>query len=463
MTEKFGFHPEPEENPENEKNENQESAQLPFDINQILAAMQQMGVATPNLPDHVKDQLNALTAMAQGMLSGGNQPFTLPTSAIREISRKALAASGELPVGHLDNDAMSGALRTAKLWVDEVTSLTRPESDSESRKAAQSRSEWINYSLEGWQSFTTPLVEGIAESMKSVMGSIEDQNQQLTMNFPGLTPGSGTFPFDPSKMMAAFMGTMIRTQLGRSIAAFATTVTSAHDAALPLSEDHSPFLIPENVKRWGEGLGIDSREIEIYLALRESAASRLFSTTPWLAEHLRSLVSSYGQGITIDIQSMQRKAEDALSSGEVDINDPASMQNAIAEGVFAPEESERQREALKRLELILALIEGWIDVVVVKAAGSRLPSLAKLQETQRRRRATQSPTQQLFASLVGLEVSPRTIRECVDFWNQISEILPIEERDRLWEEPFALPTSDEVADPQGFLRGRSAPDDLSSL
>jgi putative hydrolase len=139
------------------------------------------------------------------------------------------------------------------------------------------------------------------------------------------------------------------------------------------------------------------------------------------------------------------------------------MQNAIAEGVFAPEESERQREALKRLELILALIEGWIDVVVVKAAGSRLPSLAKLQETQRRRRATQSPTQQLFASLVGLEVSPRTIRECVDFWNQISEILPIEERDRLWEEPFALPTSDEIADPQGFLRGRSAPDDLSSL
>jgi putative hydrolase len=203
--------------------------------------------------------------------------------------------------------------------------------------------------------------------------------------------------------------------------------------------------------------------VEIFLALREAAAARLFTATPWLREHLQALVSRYGKGINIDIESMQRQAEDALSRGAIDPSDPASMQNAIAEGIFTPEESEAQRIALAQLELILALIEGWIDLIVVDAAGERLPSLSRLQETQRRRRATQSPTQELFASLIGLEVSPRTIRECSNFWREVTASLSREERDRLWEDPFALPTVEEVSDPESFLRTRRAPDDLSGL
>ena len=78
----------------------------------------------------------------------------------------------ELPVGNMDNDSMTGALDVAELWVDEATALSRSRKDSEEGKAARSRSEWINYSIEGWQSFTTPMVEGIANSMKSVMDSI---------------------------------------------------------------------------------------------------------------------------------------------------------------------------------------------------------------------------------------------------------------------------------------------------
>jgi uncharacterized protein (DUF2342 family) len=41
--------------------------------------------------------------------------------------------------------------------------------------------------------------------------------------------------------------------------------------------------------------------------------------------------------------------------------------------------------------------------------------------------------------------------------------LSIEERDRLWEDPFALPTVEEISDPESFLRSRRAPDDLSGL
>jgi len=458
MANGFGFGPyDSEDDSEKEKQDGGDNPSNPvnFDLNQIFEQMRAMGLPTPELPDHVKDQLNALTAMAQGMINnsqnpdGSNAPFNLPVNVIRDISKRTLAASGERPVGHLDNDAMKGALRLADLWIDSVTALPK-SSIAEDESLAASRSDWINYSIDGWQSFTTPLVEGIAEAMQRMISSASE-NQPVAA------------PINISQLMAGFMGTMIRTQLGRSIGKFATTVTSAHDAAIPLSATTSTFLITENVRAWGEGLGIDEREVEIYLALREAAAARLFTATPWLRGHLHALVSRYGKGINIDVESMQRQAEDALSRGTIDPSDPASMQNAIAEGMFTPEESEAQRIALAQLELILALIEGWIDLIVVDAAGERLPSLSRLQETQRRRRATQSPTQELFASLIGLEVSPRTIRECSNFWREVTTSLSLEERDRLWEDPFALPTVEEASDPESFLRTRRAPDDLSGL
>ena len=474
MSNSFGFRPdESDDSTEGSRNEkssegapqdqpqSQPENQPDFDINKIFEQMRSMGIPTPELPDHVKDQLNALTAMAQGMLGNAqnpsNAPFTLPLNVIRDISRRTLAESGEVPVGHIDSDAMKGALQLADLWIDAVSALPKSSLD-ESENLAASRSDWINYSLEGWQSFTTPLVEGIAEAMQRMISSASEGLGNIEGQPNLIMP-----PINISQLMAGFMGTMIRTQLGRSIGKFATTVTSAHDAAIPLSSTTTSFLIPENVRAWGEGLGIDEREVEIYLALREAAAARLFASTPWLREHLHTLVSRYGKGINIDIDSMQRQAEDALSRGEIDPMDPASMQNAIAQGVFTPEESEAQRIALSQLELILALIEGWIDLIVTEAAGERLPSLARLQETQRRRRVTQSPTQELFASLIGLEVSPRTIRECANFWRHVTVELSVEERDRLWEDPFALPTAEEISQPESFLRTRRAPDDLSGL
>lgn len=425
-----------------------------------------MGFDAPQIPDAVKDQLNSLTAMAQSLInSAGDQSpeqaaknKNAQLQTLREISRKTLAASGEVPVGHKDSDEMKGAIELAELWIDSATSLPRRNIDLAQSPSAMSRSEWINYSLEGWQSFTNPLVEGIAIAMKSSLEELQGESE--------LSATANSFGFaglDISQLMANFMGTMIRTQLGRAIGKFATTVTSANDAAIPLSTSGASFLIPENIRAWGEGLGIDPREVAIFLALRESAASRLFTQAPWLSSYLYQLVAQYGRGISIDIQSMQARAEEALSSGEVDFTNPESMQNAINQGLFTPQESAVQKDALTKLELIFALIEGWIDHVVQQAAGDRLPSLVKLLETQRRRRATQSPTQQLFSSLVGLEVSPRTIRECTKFWNEISQLISVEEREALWDEPYALPTSQEIHDPKGFLAGRSVPDDLSGL
>lgn len=160
---------------------------------------------------------------------------------------------------------------------------------------------------------------------------------------------------------------------------------------------------------------------------------------------------------------MTQQAEDAMNSGQLDPSNPESMTLALSGGMFTPEESPQQRAALERIETVLALIEGWIDSVVTKAAAERLPSLIKLRETQQRIRATNAPTQQLFASLVGLEVSPRKMREASAFWSSLTSISDIARRDGIWDEAILLPSGEQLGDAEAFLKSRTVPDDLSGL
>ena len=113
--------------------------------------------------------------------------------------------------------------------------------------------------------------------------------------------------------------------------------------------------------------------------------------------------------------------------------------------------------------MTFALIEGWIDHVVSAAAQDRLPSLASLQESYRRSRVESAPTQRLFASLVGLQISPRLTREASHFWSEVNTIGGIEVRDHRWEDPALLPTATELGDPAAFLSSTTVPDDLSGL
>ena len=94
---------------------------------------------------------------------------------------------------------------------------------------------------------------------------------------------------------------------------------------------------------------------------------------------------------------------------------------------------------------------------------NRLPSYGALSETLRRRRATKSPTQQLFATLLGLEVSPRKLRECATFWSEVESEIGLELRDQRWEDAALLPTANDLVDVKKFLASTIVPDDLSGL
>ncbi len=92
-----------------------------------------------------------------------------------------------------------------------------------------------------------------------------------------------------------------------------------------------------------------------------------------------------------------------------------------------------------------------MDAVVHAAAKPRLSSADALRETLRRRRASGGPAEQTFATLIGLELRPRRLRDASRLWASLTDARGVDGRDALWAHPDMLPTATDLDDPDGFV------------
>ncbi|MHA7275056.1 zinc-dependent metalloprotease [Arthrobacter sp. Hz1] len=346
-----------------------------------------------------------------------------------EHARRVAAADSDPSVTPQQRRDVDEALRLAEMWLDPVTDF--PSTNTLGR--AWSRAEWVEATMDTWKRLTEPVAESIAKALSDAI------TEQLPEEMKTMMGGA-------SSMLQNLGGAMFGMQLGQAVGALSKDVVSSTDIGLPLAEGRMA-LLPANVTAFGEGLDIREQEVRLFLAVREAAHTRLFSQVPWLAGHLLSAVDSYARGIHIDMSKIEEVARD------IDPSNPESMQAALSEGVFMPGRTPQQDAALIRLETALALVEGWVDELTA-AATANLPSSASLREMVRRRRATGGPAEHAFASLVGLELRPRRLRDAATLWAHLQAERGIAGRDAVWEHPDLLPTAEDLDDPQGFSQRR---------
>jgi len=127
----------------------------------------------------------------------------------------------------------------------------------------------------------------------------------------------------------------------------------------------------------------------------------------------------------------------------------------MSKSLFSPQRTPEQAEVLGRLETLLALVEGWVDDVVAQATIRFMPTAGPLAETVRRRRATGGPAEQVFASLVGLELRPRRTRDAANLWAALRSARGVDGRDAVWHHPDTMPSAHDLDDPLGFVSGDS--------
>ena len=258
-------------------------------------------------------------------------------------------------------------------------------------------------------------------------------------------------------MLGQMGGLAFGSQLGNGLAQLAAEVLSSTDVGVPVGPNGTAALLPENIEKFTAGLDRPASEVMIYLAAREAAHQRLFVHVSWLRERLLGTVEEYARGITVDTSRIEE-----LARG-IDPSNPGAIEEAMRSGMFEQQTTPAQQAALARLETLLALIEGWVDAVVADAVGERLPGAEALRETLRRRRASGGPAEQTFATIVGLELRPRRLRNAAELWRLLGEQRGIAGRDALWAHPDLIPSADDLDDPAAFVSREELADPIAEL
>ena len=412
----------------------------PFDMNALGQALQQLG---------------------QMMQSAGSQQGPVNWAVVEDVARKAIVAAGDPSIADGQRQAVTSAVQLADLWLDVVT--TFPASGGSS--VAWSRSEWLVETGAAWQRIVTPIAEHVTGA---VAGMTPGEGQELSVDalpeqFRQMLPEG--VPPEFMQMLQPMLG-MVRQlgsaafamQVGQALSGLATQVLASSDVGIPLTDPPRVALLPSNVEQFAEGLGVTVSDAMMFVALREAAHQRLFVHVPWLAARVIGSVEQYARYMRVDLDQLN----EAMSG--IDMSDPEALQSIMSGGVLTPEDTPEQKAAVASLETLLACIEGWVDDVVQTAAADRLPALAGLVEAMRRRRAAGGPAERTFASLVGMELRPRRMREAHTVFAAIRSKRGIEARDALWSHPDLLPGPQDLDDPLGFVEASALiPDTLAGL
>jgi putative hydrolase len=339
----------------------------------------------------------------------------------KQIALQRLAETE--PAGAESPEAVADAARLAELWLDAVTILPAGATSTRSWTAK----DWVEKTLPTWQRLCDPVARRMSGAWVEAL------------------PSEAKEAAGPLLSMVGQMGGMaFGSQLGNALAQLGAEVLTSTDIGLPLGPETTGALLPANITKFSEGLERPASEVLVFLAAREAAHQRLFAHVPWLRQRLLATVEEFARGITVDTSAMEQL------TAQIDPTNPQSIEQVMQSGLFEPQTTPEQQVALNRLETLLALVEGWVDVVVADAVADRLPGADALRETLRRRRASGGPAEQTFATLVGLELRPRRLRAAASLWRLVGDKHGVEVRDGVWAHPDLVPTADDLDEPLDF-------------
>ena len=207
------------------------------------------------------------------------------------------------------------------------------------------------------------------------------------------------------------------------------------------SDQDIVYVVGPNLVSLERRFGFPPEEFRLWLALHELTHRAQFTGVPWMRTYFLEQVGAALSLANPDPGALFRRLRDALIDRE-------DTQLRLREGglpaVFA---SPEQRAALGRMGGLMALLEGHGDVTMNRAGASLVPSAERFSRVLQARRRQTNVLQRLtgiaakldqyaagerFIAAIEADGGPRAV-------------------DRCWTGPDALPTMEEIRDPQLWI------------
>jgi len=332
------------------------------------------------------------------------------------VARLALRASAPIGRGALegveaDVDEASGL---AESLVTEVTGLRSAAGPT--RTVVTDRIGWVRANLTSFDRLLRPLGERLAR------GSAKSRR--------ALAPASRS-------AAGAEVGLLLAWMSGR--------VLGQYDMPGEDGTGDVVYYVAPNILELERRHGFEPREFRLWIAIHEVTHRMQFTGVPWLRGHFLGLVE---RGIDIGTPDGRVVLDALLRAG----SELRAGRNPLAEGgIVGLLASSDQLVTLREAQALMSLLEGHSDVVMGLAGGGGLPGASRFAETLRHRRESATGIARVVQQVVGVDAKLRQYLQGEEFVERVRERGGDELFSRVWSGPHALPTLDEIRDPDRWV------------
>lgn len=292
--------------------------------------------------------------------------------------------------------------------VRDVTGLVAPDDHSH---AVVDRREWIASNVDG--------MRVILDSWGSLA--------QRTDAAPAVVRGLGS------------RGTAL--QLGAVLAWTSSIVLGQYEVFA--SQPGRLLLVAPTIVHVERTLDVPSRDFRLWVCLHEETHRVQFAAAPWLSQHLLGLIGQFLEASELGLrETLQRLVAFAYAAVRSLRSDVEVVRSLL---------SDEQQRILDDITGIMSLLEGHADVVMDAVGPQVIPSVDLIRERFTQRRESPSTVDALMRRVVGMNAKLKQYSDGAVFVRAVVDETGMAGINRAWESPEALPTRDEIHDPQRWL------------
>lgn len=315
---------------------------------------------------------------------------------------------------HLASDLPAIVARAGEL----VEAETRLPLSGDPEVVLVSRPEWAARNVSAFERMLAPAERQIAERLAVVTDE---------------TTGSAIAKRLVAAETGAMLGFLSRRVLGQ------------YELVLPTgAEGDSIAFVGANLLAMERSHQFVPSEFRMWVALHEAAHRAQFVGVDWVRPHFLALVESLVSDARPDEARLRTLLDRVLSarrSGEPLVDERGLL------GLFA---SRRQQDALERIQATMCVLEGHGHVVMDRIGDRVLRTRKRMASVVKTRRA--DPRVAIFFRLTGLEMKLRQYELGEQFVLGVERAAGWSALDAVWSAPEALPTMNEIGDPEAWLR-----------
>ena len=298
------------------------------------------------------------------------------------------------------------------------------------------RGEWVEANLATLRRILRPLAEKVAERKAwKASGPMPAAMRTSTRAIAGAQAGT----------LLGYVGQRVLGQYDLPLPG-PDQAASANGDGLPVrahGEGTVWYVVP-NIVATERRHQFSPGDFRLWIALHETAHRRQFRGVPWLAGHIQGLLDEYLGSVEVDDEAVKRISQRLQGLARRAI---AGEKIELLDLLVTPE----QRIIVDRIQSTMTVLEGHGEFVMDQLGERLVPGHQHMHDTLRARRNAPGAAERLVQQLLGFRQKLDQYAMGERFARRLFERGGMPAVNLVFSDPAALPTMDEVRDPDRYL------------